>query len=98
MINTSFKIGDVVTNPSFCEYVPFVLSNKDFKGITAKNQEWFDNLKACKNEKLTIEKLIQEIKNRRNKTEKDLASLASDYWTGYSDALGELLEYIEDNK
>lgn len=48
--------------------------------------------------KITIEKLIEEIKNRKNKTEKDLASLASDYWTGYSDALGELLEYIEDNK
>ena len=98
MINTSFKIGDLVTNPSFCEYEPFRLLNKDFKGVTAKNQEWFDNLKACKNEKLTIEKLIKEIIDRREQTEKDLPSLASDYWTGYSDALGELLEYIEDNK
>ena len=48
--------------------------------------------------KITIEKLIEEINNRKNKTEKDLASLASDYWTGYADALGELLEFIEDNK
>lgn len=46
---------------------------------------------------LTLEKLIEEINNRRNKTEKDIPSLASDYWTGYSDALGELLEFIEDN-
>lgn len=98
MINTSFKIGDLVTNPSFCEYEPFRLSNKDFKGVTAKNQEWFDNLKACKNEKFTLKKLIEKIKdNKEYAIEKQKEITNSLYWTGYYDALGELVEFIEDN-
>lgn len=99
MIQTNFKIGDLVTNPEFCEYEPFRLSDEDFKGVTAKNQLWFDNLKACSREKLTVEKLIQEIKNRSIRSlNNDNKCFNSNYWEGYSDALGELLEYIEDNK
>ena len=99
MIQTNFKIGDLVTNPEFCEYTPFKLSNNDFNGVTAKNQLWFDHLMPCSNEKLKIEKLIQEIKNRRKKSlDNDNGCFNSNYWEGYSDALGELLEFIEDNK
>lgn len=103
MINTSFKIGDLVTNPRFCKYEPFRLEIKHFKGVTRRNQEWFDNLKACKNEKLTIEKLIEIINDRKKQSNLNIRSVtslncSSDYWTGYYDALGELLELIEDNK
>lgn len=48
MIQTNFKIGDLVTNPEFCEYTPFKLSNSDFKGVSAKNQLWFNSLKLWK--------------------------------------------------
>lgn len=48
--------------------------------------------------KITLEKLIEEIKNRKeyaSEQEKEVSN--SIYWTGYYDALGELLEFIEDN-
>lgn len=48
---------------------------------------------------MTLESLIEEIENRREYTldnQKDTPSPI--YWTGYSDALGELLEFIEDNR
>ena len=48
---------------------------------------------------MTLEKLIEEIENRReyalNKQKEVKNSL---YWIGYYDALGELLEFIDDNK
>ena len=47
---------------------------------------------------MTLESLIEEIENRKEyalKQEKDTSSPI--YWTGYYDALGELLEFIEDN-
>ena len=98
MITTKFKIGDVVINKDFCEYEPFVLENKHFKGATAHNQTWFDSLEYSKM-KLTLKQLIEEIKNRKEYANKNLkSSAASDYWTGYYDSLGELLESIEDNK
>ena len=98
MINTNFKIGDLVTNPEFCEDTPFNLSNEHFKGVAARNQLWFDHLIPCSKEKITLEKVIEEIQNKKEYANKNLkSSAASDYWTGYYDSLGELLEYIEDN-
>ena len=47
-VQTNFKIGDLVTNPDFCEYTPFKISNSDFKGVSAKNQLWFNSLKLWK--------------------------------------------------
>ena len=98
MINTNFKIGDLVTNPEFCEYTPFRLSNEHFKGVTARNQLWFDNLIQCSKEKITLEKVIEEIKNKKEYAEYRAPYENSTYWTGYYDALGELLEFIEDNR
>ena len=97
MITTKFKIGDVVVNKDFCEYKPFKLSNKHFKGVTAKNQTWFDSLEHSKM-KLTVESLIEEIENRRKDVVDNAPYENPDYWTGYYNALGELLEFIEDNK
>ena len=48
---------------------------------------------------MTLEKLIEEIENRRETAlnkQKEVPN--SIYWVGYYDALGELLEFIEDNK
>ncbi len=98
MINTNFKIGDIVVNKQFCEYTPFVLANKHFKGVTRRNQEWFDSLEHSRM-KLTLESLIEEIENRREHAlDKQKEVPKSLYWEGYHDALGELLEFIEDNK
>ena len=97
MITTKFKIGDVVINKDFYEYEPFVLENKHFKGATACNQIWFDSLKYSK-VKLTLETLIEKIEERREDARERAPYENSSYWTGYSDALGELLEFIEDNK
>ena len=48
---------------------------------------------------LTLEKLIEEIKNRKDYALKQGKETPSPiYWVGYYDALGELLEFIEDNK
>ena len=47
---------------------------------------------------MTLESLIEEIENRRKHYEEMLPSMSSHYYEGYSDALGELLEFIEDNK
>lgn len=47
---------------------------------------------------MTLEQLIEEIENRKQKASNDLPSMSSNYWEGYYDALGELLEFIEDNK
>ena len=48
---------------------------------------------------LTLEKLIEEIENRREYAlDKQKEVPKSLYWEGYHDALGELLEFIEDNK
>ena len=45
---------------------------------------------------LTLEKLIEVIKDRKKQVDKNLkSSAASDYWVGYYDSLGELLEFIE---
>lgn len=47
---------------------------------------------------MTLESLIEEIENRKEyalKQEKEATS--SIYYEGYSNALGELLEFIEDN-
>lgn len=47
---------------------------------------------------LTLEQLIEEIKNRKEyalEQQKEVPN--SLYWTGYYDALGELVEFIEDN-
>ena len=97
MIQTNFKIGDLVTNPEFCEYTPFRLSNEHFKGVTARNQLWFDNLIQCSKEKITLEKVIEEIKNKKEYADEEKYFPSNPYWTGYSDSLGELLEFIEDN-
>lgn len=43
-----FKEGDLVTNKDFCEYEPFKLSTKHFKGVTARNQAWFNSLELWK--------------------------------------------------
>ena len=66
MIDTNFKIGDVVINKQFCEYEPFKLSNEHFKGTTARNQSWFDSLEYSKM-KLTLKQLIEEIENRKDR-------------------------------
>lgn len=98
MITTKFKIGDVVVNKDFCEYEPFKLSNEHFKGVTARNQTWFDSLEYSKM-KLTLKQLIEEIENRKDEALKQQKEVPNSiYWTGYYDALGELLEFIEDNK
>ena len=98
MITTKFKIGDIVINKDFCEYEPFVLANEHFKGVTARNQTWFDSLEYSKM-KLTLEQLIEEIKNRKEDALKQGKETPSPiYWVGYYDALGELLEFIEDSK
>ena len=98
MITTKFKTGDVVINKDFCEYESFVLANEHFKGVTARNQTWFDSLEYSKM-KLTIKSLIEEIENRREYAlDQDKECFNSNYYEGYSDALGELLEFIEDNK
>ena len=48
---------------------------------------------------MTLESLIEEIENRREYAiDKQKEVPNSIYWTGYYDALGELLEFIEDNK
>ena len=48
---------------------------------------------------MTLESLIEEIENRREyEIYKQKEVPNSTYWTGYYDALGELLEFIEDNK
>ena len=48
---------------------------------------------------MTLEKLIEEIKNRKEYAlDKQKDTPSPIYWVGYSDALGELLEFIEDNK
>ena len=48
--------------------------------------------------KITLEKLIEEIKNRKeHASEKQKEIPKSLYWEGYYDALGELVEFIEDN-
>ena len=39
-----YKVGDLVTNYNFCEYKPFKLTNKHFRGVTARNEEWFNSL------------------------------------------------------
>lgn len=47
---------------------------------------------------LTLEQLIEEIENRKEyaiKKQKEIPK--SLYWEGYYDALGELVEFIEDN-
>lgn len=99
MITTNFKIGDIVINKDFCEYEPFKLSNEHFKGVSARNQEWFDSLEHSKL-KLTLKQLIEEIENRKKyyALDKQKEVYSAIYWVGYNDALGELLEFIEDNK
>ena len=98
MIDTNFKVGDVVINKDFCEYEPFILSDEHFKGVSARNQSWFDSLEHSKM-KLTVKQLIEEIKNRKDEALKQQKEVPSSiYWVGYADALGELLEFIEDNK
>ena len=48
---------------------------------------------------MTLESLIEEIKDRKEYAlEKQKEVPSSIYWAGYYDALGELLEFIEDNK
>ena len=48
---------------------------------------------------MTLEKLIEEIKNREEYAlDKQKQTFISLYWVGYADALGELLEFIEDNE
>lgn len=47
---------------------------------------------------MTLEKLIEKIEERREDATERSPYENSSYWTGYSDALGELLEFIEDNK
>ena len=47
---------------------------------------------------MTLEQLIEEIENRRKYAlDQDRECFNSNYYEGYSDALGELLEFIEDN-
>ena len=48
---------------------------------------------------MTLESSIEEIKDRKEYAldrHKEVSN--SIYWTGYYDALGELLEFIEDNR
>lgn len=98
MIDTNFEVGDVVVNKDFCEYEPFILSDEHFKGVSARNQSWFDSLEHSKM-KLTVKQLIEEIENRKEYAlDKDKECFNSNYYEGYSDALGELLEFIEDNR
>lgn len=98
MIDTNFKVGDVVVNKDFCEYEPFILSDEHFKGVSARNKSWFDSLEHSKM-KLTVKQLIEEIKNRKEYAlDQDRECFNSNYYEGYADALGELLEFIEDNK
>ena len=48
---------------------------------------------------MTLESLIEEIENRKEYAiDKQKEVPKSLYWEGYADALGELLEFIEDNK
>ena len=47
---------------------------------------------------LILETLIEKIEERREDARERAPYENSSYWTGYSDALGELLEFIEDNK
>ena len=48
---------------------------------------------------MTLESLIEEIENRREYAfDKQKEVPKSLYWEGYYDALGELLEFVEDNK
>ena len=47
---------------------------------------------------MTIETLIEEIENRKEYADEEKYFPSNPYWTGYSDALGELLEFIEDNR
>ena len=46
---------------------------------------------------MTLESLIEEIENRKEYAADREPYENSHYWTGYYDALGELLEFIEDN-
>ena len=41
---SEYKVGDLVTNYNFCEYKPFKLTNSHFRGVTARNEEWFNSL------------------------------------------------------
>lgn len=93
-----FKENDLVVNKDFCEYEQFKLSNEHFKGVTARNQALFDSLEHSKM-KLTLKQLTEEIKNRKDHADKENIDFPSSaYWTGYYDALGELLEFVEDNR
>ena len=47
---------------------------------------------------LTLETLIEKIEERREDARERAPYENSSYLTGYLDALGELLEFIEDNK
>lgn len=48
---------------------------------------------------MTLESLIEEIENRKEYAlDKQKYTPSTIYWEGYLDALGELLEFIEDNK
>ena len=48
---------------------------------------------------MTLETLIKEIENRiEYALDKDRECFNSNYYEGYADALGELLEFIEDNR
>ena len=48
---------------------------------------------------MTLESLIEEIENRKDEALKQQKEVPNSiYWTGYYDALGELVEFIEDNK
>jgi hypothetical protein len=41
-VNThGFNEGDLVTNQAFCEYKPFKLTSSHFRGISARNSQWF---------------------------------------------------------
>ena len=41
---SEYKVGDLVTNYNFCEQKPFKLTNSHFRGVTARNEEWFNSL------------------------------------------------------
>ena len=45
-----FKEGDLVTNKDFCEYTPFEIRSCDFRGVSAKNQHWWDGVESWKPE------------------------------------------------
>lgn len=48
---------------------------------------------------MTLESLIEEIKDKKEYAlDKHKEVPKSLYWEGYYDAIGELLEFIEDNK